>query len=402
MTKMGLEFGELYSAVKTLQQNGCVFQYYEDDVYDGRKITINKREMLHLSNCSDLGIETHPLLIAGATEAVKKYGTQNSVSRAMLSSPLYRELEERLGSMFPGYHAIFPTTTLAHCSALPQLIQSKDAIILDAHVHNSVRMASQLCKANGTFTILSRHNDLEHVRYLIYRLRKEGYARIWYCADGLYSIHGNFCDIKGLVNLLDSEDNFYAYVDDAHSTGWYGKTGCGFVASQGRLHEKMIVAESLNKSMAGGGALIIASDPEVIEYLKFTGQTMIFSGPIQPANLGALNASVKLHLSEQFTVLQSELMELIEFFILKSKELQLPLVTDEQTPIKLFRIGSMEKMIRILLQLISAGFLPMTAGYPAVARGEEGIRVNITRHLNKKDISGFLETLKEILLKEDK
>jgi 7-keto-8-aminopelargonate synthetase-like enzyme len=114
--------------------------------------------------------------------------------------------------MFPGHQAVFPTTTLTHCSALPLLIHEKDAIILDAYVHNSVRMASQLCKANGTFVLLSRHNDMEYVKYLIYRLKKEGYRNIWYCADGIYSIHGNLCNVDGLKKLLDENDDFYAYV----------------------------------------------------------------------------------------------------------------------------------------------------------------------------------------------
>ncbi len=396
MIKMGNGLGELYAAVKILQQNGCVFQYYEDTEYNGRTVIVNNRELLHLANCSYLGLEKHPSLISEATEALRRYGTQNSMSRAMLSSPLYKSLEQLLGEVFPGYQAVFPTTTLAHCSALPLLIQDKDAIILDAHVHNSVRMASQLCKASGTFVVLSRHNDMDHVKYLTYRLRKEGYARIWYCADGLYSIHGNFCDVTGLVKLLDTVDNFYAYVDDAHSTGWYGKHGCGYVASQHGLHEKMILVESFAKSMAANGAVIISSDREVAEYLKYTGQTMIFSGPIQPATLGAINASLKIHLSDELPGLQHELVELIEFFIAKSNDLQLPIQTRDITPIQLFRIGSMDRMFRVLVQLIDKGFLPMTAGYPAVAKGEEGIRVNITRHLTKNDLNSFLETLRNI------
>jgi 7-keto-8-aminopelargonate synthetase-like enzyme len=280
------------------------------------------------------------------------------------------------------------------------LIQGNDAIIIDANVHNSVRMASQLCKANGTFIIVSRHNDMEHVKYLIYRLKKDGYRKIWYCADGLYSIHGDFCDIHGLEKLLNEEDNFYAYLDDAHSTGWYGKNGSGLIAGQPRLHEKIIVVESFAKSMAANGAAIVAANKKVIEILGFTGQTMIFSGPIQPATLGALNASVKIHLSEQINSLQKELMELIAYFRARGNELNLPITTIDETPIQLLRIGNMEKMFNVLMQVIDRGFLPMTAGYPAVAKGEEGLRMNITRHLTKNDINDFLSCVSEIFVKE--
>jgi 7-keto-8-aminopelargonate synthetase-like enzyme len=395
MNEFDIESSELLTSIKELKSHGGVFQYYEDAEIDGRKITINGRELIHFANCSYLGLEKHPLLIKEAREALEKYGTQSSISRAMLSSPLYKTLEENLSKMFPGYQAVFATTTLAHCSALPLLIGENDAIILDANVHNSVRMASQLCKANGTFTIIARHNDMEHIKYLIYRLKKDGYRKIWYCADGLYSIHGDFCDLPALEKLLNSEDNFYAYIDDAHSTGWCGKNGSGYIAGQGKLHEKIIVVESFAKSMAANGAAIVSTSKEIIEILGFTGQTMIFSGPIQPATLGALNASVKIHLSEEVVTLQRELLELINYFIQRSTDLSLPVFAFHKTPIQLLKIGSMEKMFRVLMNVIQAGFLPMTAGYPAVAKGEEGLRMNITRHLKKADINSFLECVKQ-------
>ena len=400
MKNIRIEISDWYYSIKNLQENGCVFQYYEDPEYDGRKITINNRELIHFSNCSYLGLEKHPKLIKEAVEAVERYGTQNSMSRAMLSSPLYKTLEDNLGNMFPGYQAVFPTTTLAHCSAMPLLIRENDAIILDAYVHNSVRMASQLCKADGTFVVIAKHNDMEHVKYLTYRLKKDGFRNIWYCADGIYSMHGDFCDVEGLYKLLDIEDNLYAYIDDAHGLGWYGKNGCGYVIGKYGLHEKSMVVVSFAKSMAASGGAIISTDKNLIDYLKLTGQTMIFSGPIQPAVLGALIASVKLHLSNELLNLQNELTDLISHFRNKVKTLDLPLITKDITPIQLLRIGNLENTYKVQKQLISNGFLSTTVGYPAISTGDEGIRISLTRHLSKKDIDNFLECLKDIMVSE--
>jgi 7-keto-8-aminopelargonate synthetase-like enzyme len=391
---------ELYYTVKHLQENGCVFQYFQDDQYNGRQITVNNNKLVHFASCSYLGLETHPALINASIEAVRKFGTQTPSSRAILSSPLYSELEQLLKSMFPGHVVLSQTVTLAHCSVLPLLIKEKDAIILDAYVHNSVRMASQLCMANGTFVITSRHNDMEYVKYLIYRLKKEGYRNIWYCADGIYSIHGNLCDIKGLHELLNTEDNFYAYVDDAHGTGWYGKNGSGYVIGDYGLHEKMIVVASFAKSMASSGGGIIIPDRLLAEFIQFTGQTMIFSGPLQPALLGSLIASVKLHLSDEIVGYQSELKDLIKYFRDRSTELGLPITTQDNTPIQLLKIGSTEKMYTVLTKLIEKGFLPFAASYPAIAKGEDGIRITLTRHLKKDDINGFLESISEIITNE--
>jgi len=265
MNSFNIELTELYKVVKHLQKNGFAFQYFEDSSFNGRTITINGKELIHFASCSYLGLETHPLLIDAAIEAVKKYGTQTPSSRAMLSSPLYKELEDLLGIMFPGHAIVTQTVTLAHCSVLPLLISEKDAIVLDAYAHNSMRMAGQLCKANGTLMLFTRHNDMEHLKYLIYRLKKEGFRNIWYCADGIYSIHGNLCDVAGLQKLLDEEENFYAYVDDAHGTGWCGRSGSGYVIGNYGLHEKMIVVESFAKSMVSSTSFLVCPSNPIIK-----------------------------------------------------------------------------------------------------------------------------------------
>jgi 7-keto-8-aminopelargonate synthetase-like enzyme len=394
-----IEPNDLFHLAKLLEAKGCAYQYFEDPSFNGRTVTVHNKEYLHFASCSYLGLETHPALIAGSIEAVQQYGTQTPSSRAMLSSPLYREFEEHLKIMFPGHVVVTQTVTLAHCSVLPLLIDDRDAIILDGYAHNSLRMASQLCKASGTFTMLSLHNNMENVEYFIRRLRKEGYRNIWYCADGVYSIHGNFCDVGGLHRLLDTYDNFYAYVDDAHGTGWYGKYGSGYVIGAFGLHPKMIVAESFAKSMVSSGGCVVVPDPTLAQYIRYAGQTMIFSGPIQPAILGSMIACIKLHQTEEIISYQQELELKIRYFRMKSAELNLPVVTKDITPIQLLRIGDMQKTLSVLDGLVAQGFFPFTAMYPAIAKGDEGIRVTLTRHLTNTDIDRFLHALHTLIEK---
>lgn len=396
MDEFKIESNELFSSLKHLQEVGLGFQYYEGE-YNGRKININGKELLHFANCSYLGLERHPELINAAIEAVKMYGTQNSISRALVSSPLYKEVESYLPFMFPGFQVVYPSTTLGHCSALPILANSKDAIILDGYVHNSVRMAAQLCKANGTLILISKHNDMEHLKYLVKRLQKEGYRNIWYCADGVYSMHGDFCDAQKLYELLDEEENFYAYVDDAHGMGCFGKHGCGYIIGNFGLHEKIVVAGSLQKSIAAAGGIIITKNKVLAEHLKLTGQTIIYSTPIPAANLGSLVASLKFHLSDELGRYQDELVSLIHHFRAKCNELSLSMVTKDVTPIQLLRIGDPEAIAKVQKCLIERGFLPTIATYPVVSKSDGGIRISITRHLTTSDIDGFLENLNQIL-----
>ena len=223
MNIFNIEPDELYYSMNNFKNIGLGFQTYENPEYSGKTVTLNGKDLIHFANCSYLGLEKNPIIIESAIQAIKQYGTQNSMSRAFISSPQYLEIEALFREIFHGYPILYPTTTLGHCSTLPLLAKDKDAIILDAYVHASVRMASQICKANGTFVIISKHNDMDHVRYLVKRLKKDGYRNIWYCADGIYSMQGDVCDVKGLQQLLDEEENVYAYVDDAHGIGWIGR-----------------------------------------------------------------------------------------------------------------------------------------------------------------------------------
>jgi 7-keto-8-aminopelargonate synthetase-like enzyme len=303
-----------------------------------------------------------------------------------------------LVKVFPGFHVVTPTTTLGHCSVMPVLIQENDAIILDTFVHNSVRMASNLCKANGTFVILSRHNDFEHVRYLIYRLKKDGYKNIWYCADGIYSMHGDKLKIHELAQLLDEEENLYAYVDDAHGVSWTGKNGSGYVLNEYGLHPKMIIAVSFAKSFAACGGALIFPNKEWAQLIRMTGQTMIFSGPISPPILGALIGSVKIHLSDNIIIYQQEILDLIRYFRNKCKAIKLPLFTKDETPIQMIKIGDPQLTYLILEELSKKGIFTTSAVYPAVPPEDAGIRITLTRHLKKEDIDILIDEMQNIFV----
>lgn len=398
MNTFNIQPDNLYHSLKKFQEFGCGSLYFENTAYDGRLLIVDKKELVNLANCSYLALEKHDSLIKGSQDALLRYGTQNSMSRNVFSNPLYQKAEMQLYEIFKGFPIIYGSTTLAHYSALPLLVQEKDVIILDAFVHNSVRIASELCKAKGTFIIVSKHNDMSNLQYLVKRLKKEGYRNIWYCADGVYSTHGNLCHVKELREILDQEENFYAYIDDAHGVGWTGKNGAGFVIGNYELHPKMIVIGSLSKSFASSGGFIVVSDQKIADYLKLRGNTFLFTIPMPPAILGAISASLALHLSGTVVKYQTELLENIQYFRAQSKELSIPVSSTEVTPIQFVKAGSNEKAIQLQQSLVKKGFFAPIAAYPAVQANECGLRISITRNLTRTDIDNLLAALQNITI----
>jgi 7-keto-8-aminopelargonate synthetase-like enzyme len=101
---------------------GLLMQTAEDAELDGREITLAGRRALSFGSCSYLGLEMDPRMREAVCDAVMRYGTQFSSSRAYLSAPLYAEVEELLGDAFGGHVLVAPSTTLGHLATLPVIV----------------------------------------------------------------------------------------------------------------------------------------------------------------------------------------------------------------------------------------------------------------------------------------
>ena len=380
-------------SMKEAKAKGAGYQDLDDTVFTGRTIQIKGKEFLNFGNCSYLGLETDPKIKKGAIEAIEKYGSLLSNSRSYFSSPLYSELDGYLKKIFPGYAVVTTTTTLGHCSTLPIMIEKEDAIILDQYVHNSLRMASLLCKANGSEVVVARHNDMKHLSKVIKRLKRKGARNVWFLGDGIYSMQGEFLKIKELIELLNEHDYLFSYIDDAHGVSWTGKKGAGFILGQQEIHPKMIVAVSMCKSFGAAGGIIIFPNNEWAERVRFLGQTLIFSAPINPPVLGAAIASAKIHCSDELEILQKGLIDKILYFREKCQNRNIEIQTKDITPIQFIEIGENSAVFDFNKSLLDNGIFVSSAGYPAMPKKHGGIRVSITHHLEYKDLDYLIDHL---------
>src|ERR1700722_13790609 len=210
---------------------------------NGNKIFLKgeiNKEVINFGSCSYLGLEFDHRLRQGAKDAIDCYGTQFSTSRTYISARYYTELEGLLNKIFDAYTVVTPTTTLGHIGAIPLFVGSNDAVILDHQVHHSVQTAVNLIKAKGTHIELVRHNRMDLLEERI-KLLRQSYNKVWYFADGVYSMFGDSTPVDMLHSLLSKYPEFNCYVDDAHGMSCFGKNGRGFVLGQKPIHERMIV-----------------------------------------------------------------------------------------------------------------------------------------------------------------
>jgi 7-keto-8-aminopelargonate synthetase-like enzyme len=382
----------LDEVVSEAASRGLAMQTADDAPLDGRTISLAGRPRINFGSCSYLGLELDARMREGVCAAVARYGTQFSSSRAYVSAPPYAELEAHLDRMFGGHALMLPTTSLGHLAALPVLVGPGDAVILDQQVHASVQVAAGQLRLQGTTVEMIRHNSMDRLQRMLGRLAGS-HRRIWYLADGVYSMFADFAPFAELRELLDRHAQLHLYIDDSHGVGWAGTHGRGPALEALGMHERLVVAASLNKSFAAAGGALVFADAELRRKVRTTGGPMIFSGPVQPPMLGAALASARIHLSGELPVRQAALRERIALFDELAEEFCLPLATRDVTPIRYVPLGLPRVVLDVVEGLLEDGFYTNYGAFPAVPMKHAGVRMTLTLHHRPEDIRALVGAL---------
>ncbi|WP_340199106.1 aminotransferase class I/II-fold pyridoxal phosphate-dependent enzyme [Ascidiimonas sp. W6] len=240
----------------------------EDDTFNGKEITIDGRKMINFASCSYLGLALDERLKQSAKEGLEKYGNSFPTSRSFISMGYLDQLEKRLEVLFGHPCLLTTSTSLGHVGWLPLLVGPNDLVILDHQVHSSVTAASELLKAQGTKLEVIRHNRMDLLEERLIT-NKTNYNKIWYLADGIYSMYGDLAPMDEITRMLNTYDHFHVYMDDAHGMSWKGKNGEGHVLEKYPLHERIALITSLGKSFGSLGGVMIFKDEKAKNETKF-------------------------------------------------------------------------------------------------------------------------------------
>lgn len=374
------------------KKNGILHLDVSDTVLTGNLLHIQDQNLVNFSSCSYLGLEFDERLKEGAIKAIEGYGTQFSASRAYLSSVHYHLLEEKFNQIFDAHCVVAPTTTLGHIATIPVVVSENDAVILDHQVHSSVQTAASLLKPKGIHVELVRHNRMDLLEEKIIELSKN-HEKVWYMADGIYSMYGDGTPLEAIYELLNKYDKFHFYVDDAHGMSCYGKHGRGFVLQNHILHSKMILAISLAKAFATGGAVMVFPTAIQAANVRTCGGPMITSGPMQPAALGAALASADIHLSAEINSMQTELHENIKYANLMVKKAGLPLVKNLNSPVFFVGVSLPKIGYQLIKRMMDDGYYTNLGAFPAVPMKNTGVRFTITRLHTFAQIEGMVKSM---------
>ena len=367
------------------------------DEVNGSEIVVDGKKVINMGSCSYLGLEQDPRVIEGAKRAVSKYGAQFSSSIRFMSVALYEEMHELYTRIFDTPHVITaPSTTLAHLTAIPVIVDDNDLVLMDQLVHNSVQMAVDLLAKRKIPTRFVPHNDLKTLEEILCD-NAHKYRRVWFFCDGIYSMSGDALNLAGMEYLRDAYKNLHLYIDDAHGMSWCGKNGRGYILGNVNRTERLSVAVSHSKCFGAGGGSVILSDQDDYYSVRGFGDPLIFGGPMQPGTLGAAVESAKIHLSEDIRALQHSLhqkIEATENVFMDRGENQFK---GSRSPVFFLKVGSDKDVFSVFNNLMDYGYYTNPCKFPAVPKGSGGIRFTITVNHSSREIMKFSESLTSII-----
>src|SRR6056297_725390 len=375
------------------KQAGVLHLYAGGKSFSGRTIKVNGMDLFHFGTTGYLGLEQDTRLKTAAMDAIEKYGTQFPLSKSYISNPLYRELEDCIREMYDQPIVITKNSTLGHLGVIPSAVDDNDVIILDHQVHWSVQNAAKMLKTRSVPIEMIRHNNLDMLENKIKKYQHSK-RHIWYMADGIYSMYGDYAPVKDLMALSEKYPQLHFYFDDVHGMSWVGKNGTGYVLDQLKeLPENVLLFGTLSKTFGASGAVLACSNPDRYDKIKTFGGPLTFSAQLEPASVGAAIASAKIHLSAEIYELQQELRQRIDYFNACLSTTELPLIDQNESPVFYIGTGMPKTGYNFVNRLMEKGYYVNLGIFPAVPVKNTGVRITISRHNEKAEIKGLVEAM---------
>ena len=246
------------------------------------RMKFNGKEVITWSVNDYLGLANDPEIRKVDAEAAAKYGSAYPMGARLMSghTDLHEKLQTELAEFVNkeaayvlnfGYQGILST--------IDSLVSKNDVIVYDIDSHACIIDGVRL-HLGKRFTY--QHNDMASLEKNLTRATKianETNGGILVISEGVFGMRGEQGKLKEIVELK-KKFNFRLLVDDAHGFGTLGKTGAGAGEEQGVQDEIDVYFATFAKSLASTGAFI-ASDKEIIDFLKYNMRSQVFAKSLQ-------------------------------------------------------------------------------------------------------------------------
>lgn len=351
------------------------------------------KEVLNFCANNYLGLSSHPKVIEAAHKTLDEWGYGMSSVRFICGTQdIHKILEQKISKFLQTDDTIlFAACFDANGGVFEPLIGAEDAIITDQLNHASVIDGIRLCKAQR---YIYKHADMEDLEEKLKEAQSVRYRLI--ATDGVFSMDGDIAKLDEICDLADKYDAL-VMIDDAHSTGFLGKTGRGTPEYRGVMGRIDIITGTLGKALGGASGGFITGRKELIELYRQRSRPYLFSNTLAPAVVGASIAVFDL-LSET-TELRDKLEWNTKYFREKITEAGFDMVPGVHpiVPIMLGKFENDAKLSQDMARdLLEDGIYVIGFYYPVVPRGQARIRVQLSAAHEKEHLDKAIEAFTKV------
>lgn len=260
-----------------------VYPYFREiDGKQGPIVNMGGQKVLMFGSNAYTGLTYDDRIIDAACKALHKYGSGCAGSRFLNGTlDLHVQLEKELSEFVGKDESLcFSTGFTVNAGVIACLTNREDYIICDDRDHASIVDGRRL---SFSTSLKYKHNDMEDLERKLQSCREDAVKLI--VVDGVFSMEGDLANLPEIIRLKHKY-NATVMVDEAHGIGVFGRDGRGVCDHFGLTDEVDLIMGTFSKSLASIGGFI-AADKTIINYLRHTTRTYIFSASNTPAATAA-------------------------------------------------------------------------------------------------------------------
>ncbi|OGK62980.1 hypothetical protein A2334_01970 [Candidatus Roizmanbacteria bacterium RIFOXYB2_FULL_38_10] len=387
----------------TAKRGEKIIEGFTDDP-SPRAIIKKKRYLIFNSN-DYLGLRFESALRKGEENASQTFGTGPGAVRFISGTfKVYKDLEKALATFHKREDAmIFSSAFAANLAVLFCMIkgQSKDSlvsgdtlVVSDSLNHRSIIDGIRIANLPKEQRLIYKHLDYANLKEIIVS-NTARYKRVLIVTDGIFSMLGEYVNLDKIRKIIETheskyEEGVHLVVDDSHGVASLGANGQG-VEEVTRAKADILVG-TMGKGFGADGGYVVA-DKIVIDYLRESAASYIYSNSISPGVAGAALSAVNLVKSSKGKKLLRKSKDNIKLFKQLMKKAGFQFAADSIHPIQPVWIGDTKKTKALTEDLFKEGILVTNINYPVVPQGKDEIRVQISASHEVKDIEYFVKVI---------
>lgn len=385
---------DLKNKLENIKNKNLLRNFYEFSSPQNKNITLNNKNFLLFSSNNYLGFCTNSELKISSIETINNFGVGSGGSRLTTgTTTLHRECENLISKFKNKEDSIlYSSGYLCNVGSISSLFYEDFIIFSDELNHSSIISGIKLTKSK---CVIYKHSDINDLTKKI--KENSSIEKKIIITDGVFSMDGDICKLNDLMEIC-YKFNCYLYIDDAHSTGVLGKTGAGTCEHFNISDEKIILMGTGSKALGCVGGFI-SSNSLIINYLKNTSKTFIFSTSQTPENAKTLsNAIIKCTEYES----QRDYLKKLSIYLRNSLRDIGYSVIDGITPIIPVILKDEKLCLIFQKELMNKNIFLTPIRPPSVPKNTSRLRITLCCNHTYEDINYLIDCLKSLYLKYEK